>query len=198
MVLGSAGFLCEIHPLQRLREQQQGWGWPGAVMGSMQGPESWDGAKQCAWGCQPGMRPSRLLWEGKLRQDRGWGDAFPQAGAVCTHTRVHTCAHVHARRPLPPPCPVTSVSRAAASPSRPPLPLQPPPDTLRALLLVFLKLLFPRLLRTGLRGSGAWGSGAGAGGARGGPAAALGTGGCWPHWGPLDGCTPKVPWDVGG
>uniref|UniRef100_U3KHV6 Midnolin n=1 Tax=Ficedula albicollis TaxID=59894 RepID=U3KHV6_FICAL len=69
---------------------------------------------------------------GKLRQAGGRGDAFPQPGAACAHTRVHPCAHVPARRPPPPPCPVTSVSRAAASPSRPPLPLQPPPDTLGA------------------------------------------------------------------
>lgn len=98
-----------------------------------------------------------------MGQDRGWGDAL-RPGAMCVHTRVCTHAHMHTRRPLPPPRPVTSVSRAAVSPSRPPLPLQPPPDTLGALLLVFLKLLFPRLLRTGLRWNGARGSRDGAGG----------------------------------
>lgn len=173
----------ETFPLCQLWELQWGWGGP-AAMGSLPtlaallveaprrhraggaGEAVVAGAEVAvpwwAWSCQAGRCSSPAAVGRETEPEpEPWG----RTGAVCVHTHVHTRARVHARRPLPPPRPVTSVSRAAAAPSRPPLPLQPPPDTLRALLLVFLKLLFPRLLRTGLRWKGLWGRWAGGRGA---------------------------------
>lgn len=210
----------ETFPLCQLWEQQWGWGGP-AAMGSLptlapllvgaprrhraggagEAVVAGAGVAVPRWArsCQAGTCSSPAAVG---RETEPEPEPRGRTGAACVHTHVHTRAHVHARRPLPPPRPVTSVSRAAAAPSRPPLPLQPPPDTLRALLLVFLKLLFPRLLRTGLRWKGLWGRGAGggcalqryqprAGGVMG--CAALGI-----HSGPLGSCCGGAGGGVGG
>lgn len=109
LALGAVGSRCERYPLEWLREQQQGWGGPAAVGGSMQGPEVARAGMgpSSGNGAVPGWREAIRAAMGRETEARlGAGVTLSRGQALCARTRVCTrvpmCTPAVLSRPLAP------------------------------------------------------------------------------------------------